>query len=195
VANGKAVLAVVAAVVLVILAVVVVRRGSDDPPSAAGGETPAADGTTGTGPGSEADPLALGTAATVADWEVKVLGVEPDGSAKVALAGGPTAEPGNAFVIVHLWMRNAGTDEASIGDVATVGYQGSDDRSYDDELVALPSALSDMAPIVPGDETEGTVVLEVPVTAIANGRVFVESSLSLSSERTWWQQRDAPPRR
>ena len=184
--NTKAVLVIVAAVALLAVAVVVFRHRGDDATDAGDADQPAVP--TVVGPGSADEPLALGGVATVGEWEVSVLAVDPDGATRVIEAGGPEAQAGYDFVIVHVRARNIGTEPAVLGDAAIVGYEGSDGSSYDDELGAvLPSALAGMAPIAPGDHAVGTVVLEVPVGAIADGRVFAESTLSLESARTWWR--------
>jgi hypothetical protein len=180
-----------AAAIAILVVALLVRWASDDDDEgsdAPGGAEQASAITTPDGGGSEDAPLPLGSAVTVGEWRVAVLAVDDHGAALVAGAGGPAPADGSDFVVVHLRVENIGTEPGSVLDSATVGFRGADGRTYDDALGAVvPSALAGTPPVAPGADAVGTVVLEVPTTAIEGGKVFVESSLSLESERAWWR--------
>ena len=137
---------------------------------------------------SRTNPVPLGQAGRVADWDVSVAAVDDDATDEV-LAENPFNEPpaaGSQFVIVrvrgtyaggdsdHLWLHSFN----AVGDAA-VTYQ---DRGCG----VIPDPLDDAGEAFPGGTVEGNVCFEVPSTQVASLVMFVERSLE---DRTFFALR------
>jgi len=140
-------------------------------------------------PGSRSAPLALGTAATVGDYQVTVLNVVPDATAQIIEAGGyELPEGGNVHALVRLAVTYTGDSEGSPGFDLRVGIAGPDNRSYDSCEVSPPEAMFDEPDLLTGGKAEGSFCVTLPGDQAAQGQVFVEEGLSFGDAKTWWRQ-------
>jgi hypothetical protein len=150
-------------------------------------ETPASTGAT---PGTEGNPLPLGATAQVGDFTVTVTRFVADADELMAAAD-PYNEPpadGNLFALVYLEATYEGPGQASVYEDLSVGYLGSDNRVYTDASCAVigPDDMVFEPELVAGGTAAGSFCLEVPISTMGSGDVFVESLLSFDGDRTWW---------
>jgi hypothetical protein len=152
----------------------------------AGGAGGPADGE----PGSRSAPLPLGTAATIGDYEVTVLEVDPDATAEIldAQGYGDLPEGGRVHALVRLSVTYTGDTEGSPGFDLRVGMAGSDNRSYDSCEVSPPASMFDEPDLLTGGSAEGTFCVTLPGDQAAEGLVFVEETVSFDDAKTWWRQ-------
>jgi hypothetical protein len=141
-------------------------------------------------PGSRSEPLAVGTAATVGDYEVTVLSVVPDATTEIleAQGYGDLPEGGNVHALVRLAVTYTGADEGSPGFDLRVGMAGPDNRSYDSCEVSPPESMFDEPDLLTGGQAEGTFCVTLPGDQAVEGLVFVEPAMTFDGAKTWWKQ-------
>jgi hypothetical protein len=140
-------------------------------------------------PGSRSEPLELGTAAPVGDYEVTVLEIVPDATTEIIESQGyDLPEGGNVHALVRIAVTYTGDGEGSPGFDLRVGMAGPDNRSYDSCEVSPPEAMFDEPDLLPGGKAEGNFCVTLPGDQAAEGQVFVEEGLSFDDAKTWWRQ-------
>jgi hypothetical protein len=139
--------------------------------------------------GSQDDPLPLGTAADVGDWNVTVLEAV-EGTAAIMEANEVNHPPtdGSIYVLVGLSATydryGSATDDAGY---LKVGYVGSDGRTYTEAecLAVTPDDLTER--VAWGETATGTQCIEVPADVFGTGALFVETPIGTGDERVWWR--------
>ncbi len=140
--------------------------------------------------GSRSAPLALGETATVGDYEVTVVAVDPDATTEIleAQGYGELPEGGNVHALVRLDVTYTGADEGSPGFDLTVGMAGSDNRSYDSCEVSPPESMFDEPDLLTGGRAEGSFCVTLPGDQAVEALVFVEEGFGFDDAKTWWSQ-------
>ncbi|MFM7061340.1 MAG: hypothetical protein ACKOZL_09165, partial [Actinomycetes bacterium] len=192
--------------VLVLIAIVVAIAGSSEDSSMpnSGSEESTGDATrdtTTTEPpttttaapttGSRGAPLALGTVATLGDWEVAVIGFQVDANAAMRNENmfNDPAPAGSTYSLVRVRATYRGSGDDSASSSIGVGFVGSDNRKYSDSdcMAVEPNALGDQPSVFSGGSVEGNVCLVIPTAQIPTGVIYVEDSFSFEDNAAWWR--------
>lgn len=141
------------------------------------------------GPGGRENPLALGEAASVGDWEVTVTAVTPDATDQVLDANQFNDPPEHGrYVLVEWDATYHGDDEASPDMDLTFVLSGSDKVQYKDFECGASINQSDVPTLEPGGTASGVVCMDAPAEAIDGGLVFAEEAWALGdASRKFWQ--------
>lgn len=167
--------AVVLGLLVVLVLTVVVTSGDDQ---AADPTT-----TTTTAPedelGSQSDPVPLGEAFAVGDWEITINSVQPD--ATEVIAGhdpeNPSPTEGAQYVLVDLTAAYVGSDaDGALPDfeLKVVSSSGAEHYAYDTWCGRVPEEFDALTQVLPGEEVTGNVCVEVPAADVSGMLIAVE---------------------
>ena len=139
--------------------------------------------------GSQDDPLPVGAAADVGDWNVTVIEAR-DGTTAIMEANEVNHPPtdGSIYVLVRLSATYEGYGSATAdAGYLNVGYVGSDGRTYTEAecLAVPPDDLTER--VAKGETATGTQCVEVPADVFGTGTLFVETPIGTGHERVWWR--------
>lgn len=135
--------------------------------------------------------LALGKAAKVGnEYVVAVTDVNLNGNDAVAAANQFNEPPNGQFVIATVSTKYVGKEEGDPWLDLSVKFSGSDSRIYDTSTcsVDLGDANStDQPTLTNGGKSTYKVCFDMPEKAISGGKIYVEESISLDDDRTYWE--------
>lgn len=141
--------------------------------------------------GSRGAPLALGTVVTLGDWEIAVVGFQPDANAAMRNENmfNDPAPAGSTYSLVRVRATYRGSGDDSASSSIGVGFVGSDNRKYADSdcMAVEPNALGDQPSVFSGGSVEGNVCLVIPTAQIPTGAIYVEDSFSFEDSAAWWR--------
>lgn len=134
--------------------------------------------------------LPLGKPATVGRYQVTVTAIATDANAAVAAADPTNPAPTGRYVTADLTVTNTGVADAVPFDDLLASYLGTDSYLYDEYSCAAFTATSvyDVGTLAPGATASYTVCMDVPVEAIGNAEVVVESAVATSFDGAVWAQ-------
>lgn len=142
-------------------------------------------------PGATADnPLALGEAVTLEDYEIAVVEFTGDSTSAVVAANqfnDPPAD-GSVYALVRIRATYNGEDEGSALFDLNIGYVGADKRIYEECDAVEPDSLSDQPDVVSGGTVEGNACIELPREVLGTGAIFVELTVSFDETKVWWAE-------
>lgn len=141
----------------------------------------------GTVAGSRGNPIPLGTAATVGDWDVRVTGVDEDATQIVLDESTFNELPadGNVFVLIDLEVTYAGTDSSSFWSDASWLVLGPDlvaRNTFDAGCGSIPEDLSFADEVFPGGTVGGKVCFEVAGDSTGDLTLIVDEFVSFDPE-------------
>ncbi|MCS5723922.1 DUF4352 domain-containing protein [Herbiconiux sp. CPCC 203407] len=114
------------------------------------------------GPGSRADPLALGETISVDRVDIVIDAYEPDGDAIVEAAVNDPPPPAYHYEIVTYSVTNTHTEELYV-DLISVGLVTDDDERIDERVATLTDEMAGRIP--PGETLTGSRAFLVPAGA------------------------------
>ncbi|WP_157944151.1 DUF4190 domain-containing protein [Blastococcus atacamensis] len=128
--------------------------------------------------------VALGTPATVGDYEVTLDAVQLDGNAIAAAGNQFNDAPTGQYVVIQLTTTYVGTDEGFPGMDLTATFHGADKRQYSDSDCAalLPDDAMNAPTLNPGGADTFQFCMDVPPAAIAGGQLSIEETISWDAE-------------
>jgi Domain of unknown function (DUF4190) len=137
---------------------------------------------------TDADPVPLGTPATVGDYQVTVDAVELNGNVTVAGANEFNEKPAGQYVVVTVTATYEGATEGTPAFDLTAVYNGTDSRQYSDSecFATLPQDAMDAPTLNPGGTATFQFCMDVPPAAIDGGVLFMEPTMSFEEERTFF---------
>ncbi|MDT9592647.1 DUF4190 domain-containing protein [Nocardioides zeae] len=132
---------------------------------------------------------ALGTSATVGDYEVTVSAVDVEADAAIAAANQFNPAPDGRYVLATLDVTYVGADEGTPWMDLTTTFVGSDARNYDEYScdAVTPNAGYDQPTLTPGGRATFDVCFDVSLAALTAPQVYVEDMFSFGDEsREYW---------
>ncbi|RZS59095.1 hypothetical protein EV141_0312 [Microcella putealis] len=142
------------------------------------------------GPGSLAEPLAIGETVVITDggeglWEVALSAVELDGSAAVAAASDSNEAPpaGYQYGVLTLSITNISGGELDPWYAIEAGFQPSADRfssQFDVNVVDPAPSLFDVGIIGDGETTTANTAVLIPSEGAADGAWIIYSYWDLT---------------
>jgi hypothetical protein len=145
---------------------------------------PGGDDSSTAGPGSPAagtfdDPIPLGRAAPVGQWEITVAEAILDADDIVLNHSefNPSPQPGNQFVLVKLQATRTAGPAARFAYEVFAQFAGIGGTAYDEAFGDIPDPLAETSAAEPGDSATGYLLFEAPSAEIAGGllRLFTEA--------------------
>ncbi|KAA0236069.1 MAG: DUF4352 domain-containing protein [Actinobacteria bacterium] len=117
--------------------------------------------------GSRSNPVPLGEAFAVGEWEITINAVEPDATEVITehdQENPPPAE-GEQYVLVDMTAAYVGSDpDGALPDfeVKVVSSSGSEHHAYDSWCGRVPEEFDFLTQVEPGDDVTGNVCIAVP---------------------------------
>ncbi|MHA7306060.1 hypothetical protein ACX80E_12570 [Arthrobacter sp. TMN-49] len=139
---------------------------------------------------ADAGALALGATGKVgADYEVTVKGVNLNAGAVIAAVGEYNEPAKDQYVLVDIAVKYIGAEEGDPWIDLGLKLVGSDARQY--SAATCGAMVEKPGTSVPTLENGGTgeyqVCMDVPASALASAKVFVEPTFSMNdNERVYW---------
>ncbi len=135
------------------------------------------------------EALAIGTAATVGDYNVTVTGVNTNAGDLIAAVNPYNAAPQGQYVLVDVAVEYTGDGEGNPWVDLSTKFIGADARQYDPSTcsVVLENENYDVPTLEKGGVADFQVCMDVPAEALADAKVFVEPTFAWDNEdRTYW---------
>lgn len=133
--------------------------------------------------------LALGSVASIDEYDIAVTAVNLDADAALASVNSFNEPPTGRYVLVTTSVVYTGTEEGEPWLDLSTSLQGSDARQYDSSScgAVVGSSVMDVPTLTTGGAATYELCMDVPVAALTGATVFVESSFSLGDgDRTYW---------
>lgn len=140
--------------------------------------------------GSSSQPLSVGSLSAVGhEYQVAVSSVRLDADEEVLAANQFNSPAAGQYVLVELSVTYTGTNEGNPWIDLSPTFVGTDARQYDAHKCG--AVLNQSAMQVPTLEKGGNasyqVCMDVPPTAVAGGKIFVERTISFNDNtRVYW---------
>lgn len=176
-----------------------VDRGNGDAPPAADAPTLAAPGETpdtgdddgaDTARGSRDNPMTVGQATQVGDWDVTVDEIDLDATDRVTSANEYNDPPKNGnYALVTITTTYLGDGDGNAGFDLKAVLSGDDRRQYADTdcQASLPDAMFDQPTVENGGTVTGQFCIDYPDSAVGDAAgLFVEATLSFDETRRFW---------
>ncbi len=160
-----------------------------DVPSEEPSQTPAPAG----GQGTQDSPFAYGQRGPVGDWDITVVSVDKNATAKVLAENQFNDKPkaGQVYILVKVSATYTGEDQGDPSFGLGASFLGSDKRIYSDSDSSCvePASLSDEPKVTKGGKVTGNLCILVPKAVVASGGlVEVKDRLSFDdSASAWWR--------
>lgn len=138
------------------------------------------------------NPVPVGTAATVGDYEVTVVGFEPDATEAVLAHNMFNDEPADGFVysLIRLSVVYNGDDTGQAWlDLNWKGIGASNVASEPGDCNTIPDNIFDVPELFPGGSGEGNVCLTVAESEVASLVLFLEETFSFTGTRVFFALR------
>lgn len=141
-----------------------------------------------TAAGTKANPLPIGTGATIGDWEVTVTKVNSDAWSIIKKANqfNKPATKGSQYVLVSVSAKYVGEDSGTFWTDVRAKFLGSEGNTFDDGGVSIDNEISSTGETFPGASVKGDMVFTVPTAQFDGGAIIVEQMLSMDDARTFW---------
>ncbi|MFZ3417197.1 DUF4190 domain-containing protein [Arthrobacter sp. 3Tela_A] len=135
-----------------------------------------------------AESLALGSSAEVGEYTVTVTGVNLNGNDQVMAANQFNEPPAGQYVLVDLAVVYNGSEEGDPWIDLTTEFAGSDARQYSSSTCTAvsPNPAHEVPTLTNGGAGNFTVCFDVPVEAMTDAKILVESLFSLRDDRVYW---------
>ena len=160
-----------------------------DPP--APDPSPAEETTTTAEPekGTRTNPIPVGAAGIVGDYEITVVGYEPDATADVLAYNEFNEDPadGSVFSLIRLSYTYVGDETGTVWiDLSWSGIGESNVASEPGECTTYEDNAFDVAEIFPNGTTESNVCLTVIASDLESLILVMESFFSFDDERVFF---------
>lgn len=138
--------------------------------------------------GTRDNPVPMGEAASVGDWEMTVVSVNPDAADLVAEENQFNAAPeaGHNFVMIALTGVYTGEDSGSVfGDL---GYKvlGADGNTFSTRCGVIPGDITDTGETFSGATVEGNLCFSVASDQIDGATLILEEAFSFDDVRVFY---------
>ncbi len=142
--------------------------------------------------GSSSSPLGLGTFHVLGkDFRVSVTAVDLNADRELEEANSFNDPPDGRYILAELNVVYLGHDEGNPWIDLTTKFVGGDARQYDSNacgaVVAHPGVF--VPTLERGGRARYQVCWDVPVTAIARSKIFVEQTFVFEGQRVYWKSR------
>lgn len=134
----------------------------------------------GSGEGTRANPLPIGSTIVTEDWEVTIDSVDLDATAELSdHTFNDVPDAGNGYILVGMTATYVGDDPEGASPWATVKFVTSSGNTFDstDSFVVADDSFDSMETLYEGASTSGYKALEVPLEDIENGTLRVSADL------------------
>lgn len=138
--------------------------------------------------GTRDNPIPLGAAAQVGDWEMTVISVNPDAAELVAAENqfNDAPEAGNVFVMIKLSGSYLGEDSGSIFGNLAYKILGADGNTFAESCGVIPNALTDTGETFAGASVDGNLCFSVEQAQLDGALLILEEAFSLDSNRVFF---------
>lgn len=129
------------------------------------------------GPGSREEPMPLGQAAQIGQWQVKVVSVDPDATGLITSdEWSDPPQAGNQYVLVTLEATYTGSESASFWADMTYSFVGSKGNTFGEPkgFAVSPSPIFEAGEAFSGASITGDALFEVASDQVVGGVIMIE---------------------
>lgn len=137
--------------------------------------------------GTRENPVPIGTAATVGEWEVTVTSVNPNAADVVAAENqfnDPPAE-GSNFVLISFTATYRGADSGTFWTDSSYKVLGAGGNTFDDSCGVIPSPVMDAGETFSGATIEANMCFSVEAAQLDGATLIIEPLFS-SEDRAFF---------
>ena len=130
--------------------------------------------------GTREDPVPLGTAAKVGDWEITVTACELDATETVMDANEFNDAPadGHQYALVTVKATYTGDESGTFWVDMSGKFLGSGGNTFDSGMAVAGDDIIDSSEAFPGASVSGDLVFDVETTQATGGLLMLEPSFS-----------------
>ena len=126
--------------------------------------------------GTRGNPAPIGTTASIGDFDVTIVGVDRDATARILEENMFNDDPreGHAFVMWEVEAIYTGTESGDPAWDLSWKIVGSEGNSFDDSCGVTPDNLRDVGETFSGGTAKGNVCVSAQVSQLDGGAILVE---------------------